>query len=358
MIVRYPDSTRSLAPDTPGLAERWKGAVDEAKKRGFSKGYWIGYSIQRLMPENSFIGSYYTDERRNKPSLQELLSGQVQVDVSSPDRSGNYTVTDGVTIVGGTESRSHKVMKEIGFLLHFARDGKPDQVKATNLSLRVDLEGDPLIWVGGADDKESISFLKSRFVETVSNKVKEHVVRSIGLHAPSAVVLSFLRDILTGSETGNVREEAAFWLGQMNTDEALTALVEAAETDRSENVREKAVFGIGQMEGDRGVDALIKLARKSSGKKVREEAAFWLGQRASEKAVTTLKDLAFSSDDTAVQKSALYALTQLPDGSGVEYIIKIAQTHPNPKVRKEAVFWLGQCDDDRAIEALIKIVRP
>ena len=358
MIVRYPDSTRSLAPETPGLAQRWKGAVDEAKKRGFGKGYWIAYSIQRLMPENSFIGSFYSDTRRNKPSLGELLTGREQVDVSRERTSGNFTVTDGVTFVGDMDSRRHKVMKEIGILFHISAAGETDQIKVTNLSLHVDLEGDPLIWVGGADDKESIAFLKSRFEGTRSSRVKEHAVEAIGLHAPSSNVLSFLHDILTGSEADKVREEAAFWLGQMDTDEALKVLIEAAETDRSESVRKKAIFGIGQMEGDRGVDALIKLARKNSGKKVREEAAFWLGQRASEKAIATLNDIAFSGDDTDVQKSALFALTQLPDGSGVEYIIKIAKTHPNPKVRKEAVFWLGQCDDDRAIEALIKIVRP
>src|SRR6267378_638206 len=99
MIVRYPDSTRSLAPETPGLAQRWKGAVDEAKKRGFGKGYWIAYSIQRLMPENSFIGSFYSDTRRNKPSLGELLTGREQLDVSPRSTSGDFTVTDGVTFV-------------------------------------------------------------------------------------------------------------------------------------------------------------------------------------------------------------------------------------------------------------------
>ena len=358
LIVRYPDSTRSPAPDTPALADRWKGAVEEAKKRGFSKGYWIGYSIQRLMPENSFIGAFYSDTRRNKPSLSELLSGREQVEVFPERTSGNFTVTDGVTFVGDTDSRRHKVMKEIGILFHISAAAETDQIKVTNLSLHVDLEGDPLIWVGGADNRESIALLKSRFETTRSSRVKERAIEAIGLHAPSSDVLSFLRDILTGSEAGKVREEAAFWLGQMDTDEALKVLVEAAETDRSEKVREGAIFGISQMEGDRGVDALIKLVRNNSDKKVREKAAFGLGQKASEKAVATLKDVVFSSDDTDVQKSALFALTQLPDQSGVEYIIKIAKTHPNPKVRKEAVFWLGQCDDERAIEALIKIVRP
>src|SRR3989449_6182596 len=187
MIVRFPDSTRALAPDIPGLAERWKGAAEEAKKRGFGKGYWIGYSIQKLMPENSFIGSFYSETRRNKPSLGELLTGREQVDVFPERTSDNFTVNEGVTIVGDTDSRRRKVMKEIGILFHISPAGETDQMKATNLSLHVDLEGDPLIWMGGSDDKESIAFLKSRFEKTRSSRVKEHAIEAIGLDRKSVV---------------------------------------------------------------------------------------------------------------------------------------------------------------------------
>jgi hypothetical protein len=64
MIVRHPD------PASP-LSDRWKWAEGEAQRRGFDKGHSIGYAIQRLMPTNSYIGSFYSDLRRNKPSLGE-----------------------------------------------------------------------------------------------------------------------------------------------------------------------------------------------------------------------------------------------------------------------------------------------
>lgn len=351
-IVRHPDPAASLSA-------RWKWAREEAQKRGFEKGYWIGYSIRRLMSENSYIGSFYSDPRRNRPSLGELITGTQQLDLLVPGTSGDVTENDGETIENDTQSSHRKITKEVAILFRFAggRADEPDGIKVSNLSLHVEFEDYPLFWVGGGSDGESIEFLKSHFAAVQSSEVKKDLVRTIGLHEPSPTVFSYLRDLLNGSERGNVRGEAAFWLGQMNTDEALGVLLHVAESDRSDEVRKQAVFGISQMDGDRGTDALIKFAREGPDRETRKNAAFWLGQRASQKAVTALKNIIYSDKDTELQRNALFALTQIGDGDGIEDVIKIAKTHPNPKIRKEAIFWLCQSDDKRAVEALVVIVR-
>ena len=351
-VVRDPDTAAPL----PG---KFAWAQAEAKKRGFESGYWVGYSIQRQMSEHSYIGSFYSDPRRNRPSLSELVTGARQLDIRSDGISGDDNDNDVVTNDDDGRGSGRKVAKEVGILLRFS--GKPsiepDKIKISSLSLRVDFEDAPLLWLGGAADGESIDFLKARFSASQWTEVKKELVRAIGLHEPSPAVFTFLRDLLTSKETGSVREESAFWLGQLNTDEALGALMHAAETDASEKVKEQAVFGISQMEGNRGLEGLIKLAKESPEREVGKKAAFWLGQRASEKAISTLKDIVYSSKDTELQKNALFALTQCSNGGAVEDVIKIATTHPNPKIRKEAIFWLGQSEDKRAVEALIDIVR-
>ncbi|MBI1808234.1 MAG: HEAT repeat domain-containing protein [Ignavibacteria bacterium] len=353
-VVRHPDSNTQLI-------DRWKWARVEAESRKFSNGYWIGYSIQRLMQRNWSIGTHFSDERRNHPSLAEVITGQKEVDIRSLKASGqNLTIVGNQIIIEDETGRHEKVMKEIGILFHFPRDraDQTNQVIVSNLSLIVDLEGAPLLWLGGADEEESVAFLHDQFTSSRSDEVKEQLIAAIGLHEKSKKVFTTLREALTGSETNEVREEAAFWLGQMNTDEALKLLVHTVETDRSDDIREKAIFAISQMEGELALDALIGIARKNPDSEVRTKAMFWLGQKASEKAVATLRDIAYSEEETDVQKSALFALTQLPDHTGTDELIKIAKTHPNPKVRKEAIFWLGQCDDDpRALETLIEIVK-
>jgi hypothetical protein len=44
-------------PNSP-LAERVDWAFQEAEKAGFAKGFWIGFSIRRLMGEHSYTASH------------------------------------------------------------------------------------------------------------------------------------------------------------------------------------------------------------------------------------------------------------------------------------------------------------
>jgi hypothetical protein len=47
-VLHHPDSSQALD-------QRWAWAKQQAGQPRFKKGYWIGYSIQRLMEENSTI---------------------------------------------------------------------------------------------------------------------------------------------------------------------------------------------------------------------------------------------------------------------------------------------------------------
>ncbi len=350
--------TRHPNPSAP-LADRWKWAHTEAGRQELTKGYWAGYSIQRLMGEHSTIGSVYSDPRRNRPTLSEIITGTEQLGDGNPSGWVDYGDNEGLINDDENQSPEHQVMKEVAILFHFAdtRGNEPAKIRISNMQLHVELEGDPILWLGGASESESIGFLKEQYAMLHGKDVRKEIVTAIGLHSPSEATLSFLRDVLNSKDAPRVREQAAFWLGQMNTDEALAVLVHAANTDESDKIREEAVFGVSQMRGDRGLDALIKLTNEGSNREVQKKAAFWLGQRASEKAVAALKDAVYSSKDTEIQKSALFALTQNSSEDAVDDLIRIAKGHPNPKIRKEAIFWLSQKDNKKAREALIDIVR-
>ena len=353
-VVRHPDTSKPLAV-------RWEWARAEAKNRNFDGGYWIGYSIQRLMEEKSFIGSYCSDERRNHPSLLEVITGKTPLNTGSPEDPSDdgSAVSGNMSVEDGGKSSHEKVTKEVGFLFHYAAGGadKTDRIKVSNLSLRVQFNGDPLIWLGVADDDESCARLRAEYAGARSDEIMKQLIMAIGVHQTSKGVFPFLHDVLGGTGSAEVRGDAAFWLGQLNTDEARIALVQSIGTERSDHVREQSIFALSEMEGEPALDALISFAQKGPDHAVRNKAIFWLGQKASEKAVETLRGIVYSEQETDLQKSALFALTQLPGNRGTVDIIKIARTHPNPKVRKEAIFWLSQSDDPRAIEVLVDIVK-
>lgn len=419
-VIKHPNPTDKLD-------ERWEWAMKEAKNSKFKDGCWIGYSIQRLMGENSYIGAFHSPPRAGEVPLAEIIYGK-------KDQSKEKKISDEQTIKEAAqqalkklESGKHpdkKILKDVAILFEFDKKASSDAIKKvhiSNLSLYVDLKNKPLIWLGNAEHSQSIPLLEHIYKSVNSNEIKEKLVTAVGIHEPVDLTVSFLEKVLSSDDANDVRENAAFWLGQQDTERALKILLKTAQKDRSEEVRKKAVFGIsqikiegatvalinlaekadddvirekaifwlGQREGEKALkflvkvaqsdpssdvrekavfaisqmkseqatDELIDLAYHAKEKNVREKAIFWLGQKASKKAVAALEDVVNKDDDEEVQKQAVFALTQLPDHRGVPNLIKIAKTHPNREVRKKAIFWLGQSDDHRALDALVEILK-
>ena len=418
-VLKHPDPAEKLD-------SRWEWALKEAKNNKFKDGFWIGYSIQKLMGVNSFMGTIKSHRETDEITLEEIIFGK-----KAPTREKN--ISDKETIKQAAEkalmrikdphSGEEKVIKDVAILFEFGK--KPDleyleRVKVSNLSLYVDLDELPLIWLGKSDENQSVPLLEKLYNNVSSEDVKEKMVTAVGVHEPSNLTVSFLEKILKGNDPGDVREKAAFWMGQQDTERALKILLKTAQKDRSEEVRKKAVFGISQikiegatvalinlaekaddeevrekaifwlgqregekalkflvrvaksdpssdvrekavfaisqMKSDKAIEQLIDLAYHAKQKNVRKKAIFWLGQKASKKAVTALEKVVNDDSDVVVQKQAVFALTQLPDDRGVPILIKIARTHPSREVRKKAIFWLGQSDDPRALDALVDIV--
>ena len=351
-IVRYPGTSSSLR-------ERWEWVGGEASRRNAGEEYWIGYSIRRLMGKEEFVGTYYSIPRLNKPSLGEILQGKGQFHEAAPsmDMSESGNIQGSFTLCKGSEEHNVMVEKEVAILFHHASGTSIDEARISNFSLHVDLNDEPLFWLGDVDQGESIGQLQGIFRQTDNVDMQKEIVMAIGLHQIPEVQYPAFTSILTGNASSSVRAECAFWIGQLDTDSALAILIRSALGENSGEVRERAVFAISEMTGERSSDALIDLARNGNDEETRKKAMFWLGQKASKKAALTLGDIVSSDDDIEIQKSALFALTQLPDNEGTELIIRIARTHRSPEIRKQAIFWLSQSDDKRALDALVDIVR-
>ncbi len=356
-VIHHPN------PQEP-LQQRWQWALEESKQKAFENDVWIGYSIQRLMGEKSHIGSFHYPSQVEVISLQELIYGK-------PERTKDSDLSD-EEILKKTAKRAlekqknankpdKKINKEVALLFRLTPfDVEPariEEVKLSNLSLSVDLKGSPLFWLGKSDDKQSVALLKYLFRSQQSPEVGEDLITAAAIHDFEEEAVSFLTEILNGNYREELREDAAFWLGQQNNAKALQLLTETARTDDSDDVREKAVFAVSQMDLEPATDTLIELARHADNLEVRERAVFWLSQKASRKAVNGLESIAVNQDDYEIQTKAVFALYNLPDGTGIPKLIKIAKTHRNPKIRKKAIFWLGQSKNPQALNALVEIVQ-
>jgi HEAT repeat protein len=344
-VVRCPQQS-------PSLSDRWTWASGDGSRSINAKEYWVGYSVKRMMNEDSFIssGNFYSGNGGTRRSLHEVISGEISGQ-SGGDKAWG----------GSKKNKIFKVRKDVAIL--FAVSGELDaegairRFELSNMELSVDLKNKPLLWLGEAEDEQSVSLLKGLFDRHTSNDLRKSLVMAIGIHQNAKQVFPFLADVLKSDKADDIRSQAAFWLGQQDLPESLTLLTSAAQDDRSAKVREQSVFAVSQLSSDESLDALINLSRKAKDSKIRGKAVFWLGQKASQKAVATLESIIEDDETTDVQRQALYALAQIRTSEGVDRLIKIARTHTNPRIRKQAIQCLGQSDDPKALEALIAIVR-
>jgi tetratricopeptide (TPR) repeat protein len=339
-VVYYADSTQALN-------KRWAWAMEQAGQSRFNNGYWVGYSISRLMEENSTIGSVSIKNdrvyRMPGKSLSELIYGNpVPMELNFPK----------------TKS-PQKVLKEVGFFFYIApRDRSVIKVEQSTFSLSVNFKGMPLLWLGRTANEPSLDLVEQLYRKALSSDLKDELMCVVSMHDNVARRRTFLSGILSSDEGNKLRKQAAFWLGQNDDDaEAMRLLEKTALNDRSAEVRKQAVFAISEMNTTTAENTLIELAQNREDTEIRKEAIFWLAQKASKRAIATLKEALEDDEDAEVRKHAVFALTQLENDEGIPILIDIAKNHRNRAVRKEAIFWLGQSDDPRAVSTLVKIVR-
>lgn len=342
------------------LAAKLDRALAEATKSVPGRAFWVGYAIDRLMEENSHIGSHNSGRAGRDVAIRDILAGKTSPalpkDAPGDLRDSAKAELDRLERKGQPEKM---VLKELGFFLKYGPGGSPvlAEVRMSNLDLGFDFEGEPLFWLGKAPEDQSLALVEGLYGRNRADEVRENLIAAAGCHGSPKLVLPFLEGVLAGDSADGLRKDAAFWIGQLNDAEGLRLLARTARADRSEEVREGAVFGISQVELPGAVDELISLARDADRRDVRKQAVFWLGQQASEKSGKFLEEVARKDGDLEVQEHALFALSELPENGGLDALIKLAKAHSDPRIRKKAVFWLGESDDPRALEAIIAIIK-
>jgi hypothetical protein len=340
--------------DTPRipLEDKWKQALSYRDDKIDGGSFWIVYTIEKMMSENTSFGMCESDYSTDLGFLlygkhsnfykrdRESEDGESQIIISRDDKNGKKRV---------------KVLKKLAIMFRVDGGGKILDSKIATMDSGICFKGLPLIWIGEFQDLESLSFLKEIYNRTESTKGKEGVVAAIANHERIAEITPFLRNVINDESDKKLRESAIFWLGTVAGEENVNFLMKLALSDESSKARKEAVFAIYISKSANRVDDLIKIIRNSDDMNVRKEAVFWLGEYKSDEIAKTLSDIALDSPEIELQKSAVFALSQNHSSTSARKLINIAYNHKNLIVRKEAIFWLGQMDSEEAVDAIIKI---
>jgi len=351
-VIKHPSTDDSIK-------DKWQWALQQSEI--YKEGVWIGWSIDRLMPKNSYMGIYISgDDRFDHPTLEQIIYKRNLEEIN------NESLSDAAKKALNHMDKKHDedgyeiVKKEIALLFYFKSSPnniEPDKFNVSNISLYADLNNKPVIWLGITSQDESAQFLIDKYSDMHDDDVKEDLLTALGIHKDSKIPIDFLTSIVKSDENDDIRENAIFWLGEHNNESSIDFILKTANNDHSSDVREKAVFALYLMDSDKAETALIDLAKNSKNKNLRKKAIFWLGQKAVEKSANVLEEIIEDDNDTEIKEQAVFALSQLDDNEGIPALIEIAKNHLNIEVRKKAIFWLGESGDERALELIISLIQ-
>ncbi len=340
------------APPGP-LASRWQWARDEARRRGY-RAFWVGYTIEPLAAAEGrsiYIGRL---ERQGKSGPGVSLRGRI---ISFGDFDGfRVPGVPLAPLVGGGMPDDVAVL----FLYSAAGNGRPllARVHASSLALPVDLEGRPVLWLGTAEDAESVPIVRRLYDEAPTEDLREDVVAIVGVHSTSAIVVPVLLAWVDSRAGDEIRSQAVEWLGRHPEPAALQALARTARRDRAADVRREAAESVADMGLGAATDTLIALARTLEDADARREAVEGLGERGDDRSVDALATLVRDDRDPDVQREAVESLGESRNARGVPQLIEIARTHPVVDVRREAVETIGEnVPPAQAIPVLAEIAR-
>ena len=349
------------------MVARWDWAKQEAGKQNLKHGFWIGYSIKRLMREHQYIystqehtisGSHFTDFPKGDP-LEKILSGKATTTTHSDEKQVKSEAKRALDRLENTKKLEQTVWKDIAILYKFGSNSSkvPITIRVSNLYLPFDPEKLPIFWLDQAENAQSLAILDDLYASSTQEKLKKRILTIASLHGTSENVVAFLEKALKSRDPDTLRARAALELGDQDHERSVRLLHQAAKNDRSFDVRKRAVYGLEDINLPSAAEALIDIALNGKDGEIRKKAIDCLADIASIKTAAVLRDVAKNDKDTDIQKRAVYALEDLPDDEGIPYLVDIAKTHSKLTIRKAAIYCLGDSDDPRALQALIQIIK-
>ncbi|HVE77835.1 MAG TPA: HEAT repeat domain-containing protein [Gemmatimonadaceae bacterium] len=153
----------------------------------------------------------------------------------------------------------------------------------------------PPVAVAGATDlgrvgaAEGVRFLLD-LAAHAPRRVAEDAILPAALADSATVWPSLLTIARAAGRPRGVREQAAFWLGELAADRVAADSAEEVPTPE-EDERAQAVFALSQLDHGAGVPALLTVARTHRSPYLRRKAMFWLGQSGDPRALALFEEV-------------------------------------------------------------------
>jgi HEAT repeat protein len=324
-VTHWPGKGGSL-PD--GL--RWAGA--SARDAGVNT-WWAAWVTNSRVPRGSGAASDSEPgqwSQLNERGVESLLG-----------------VTHDVPRTGGFEDAIVLVR------LVAAGDGaRIDRLAMRTSGRSMDVRGH-VYWLGRLDAPASLGWLRDRYAEEQTPRLREAAVEAIAVHDASAVP-AFLRNVIESRADRNLAAQAVEGLEWHPSDETVSFLLETARGDGDLIVRTEAAETLGELDHPGAGVALRNLIRAGDGR-VRAEALESLAERGDTALAALLLDIALNDPDVSMRNEAVELMQELPVSVAVPLLERVIAESRDERVVHEAIETLADIGSESAfavIEAL------
>ena len=153
-----------------------------------------------------------------------------------------------------------------------------------------ELGGERLAWLGLADEKQGLEFIRTLLVPGSDRNLRKESVFAIYLLRGAGAVADLI-GLARRDPDLDVRKDAIFWLGQKASVAAIAALGDVIASPEDLEIKKAAVFALSQLPEEKGTPMLLGIARQHSHPRVRKEAIFWLGQSGDPRALDFFEEI-------------------------------------------------------------------
>lgn len=156
---------------------------------------------------------------------------------------------------------------------------------------------------------------------------------------------AILLDVARSDPDVEVRRQAVFWLSEVESDAAISALDSILNDPSSETeVQQQAIFAIAESDSERSVQILKRYIQDpNQPDELRAQAIFWLGEAAGAEEVQFMRQLYAQVDDPELRNQIFFVLSEIGGDDNVQWLVERAlDPNESNQVRQQAIFFAGE----------------
>ena len=145
------------------------------------------------------------------------------------------------------------------------------------------------------------------------------------------------------SRPNEVRDQAIFWLSQVEDDRAVGMLNDILKSSHDSRIQDKAIFGLSQHHSGKGFPILRDFVEHGNASdEIRGKAIFWLGQGKAGGG-DYLRSLYTRVHSDELKDKIIFSMSQQKDAVSQKWLVDLVSNQSESiEMRKKALFWAGQ----------------